>query len=315
MNKTKFSVVIPVYCENSQIKHSLARIKKEFEALNDTYEMIVVDDGSTDKTWNILEQEANIYPELKIIRLSRNFGKESAISAGLDCSVGEAVIVMDSDLQHPPELIHKMIQIWRDSKVDVVNAVKYNRGKESFINKMGAKFFYASLNKLSGFKISNSSDFKLLDRQVIDAWKEMDENNLFFRGMITWLGFKHVEIPFTVQQRKSGVSKWSLFRLIQLALNAISAFSSLPLHIITVLGFVVLIIAIILGVQSLIHKLSGEALEGFTTVIITQLFIGSIIMISLGIIGIYLARIYEEVKRRPRYVVSQIINKNKQSSK
>ena len=240
------------------------------------------------------------------VRLSRNFGKENALCAGLETARGDAVIVMDGDLQHPPELIPKMIHIWHQSDADIVEAMKVSRGQESVISKIGSKVFYAIFNYLSGYNLKGASDYKLLDRKVVDAWLRMGERNLFFRGMTAWLGFKRVKIPFEVPVRIGGKSAWSTIKLIKLAIIGLTAFSSLPLHLITLLGCLFLVSAVPIGLQALYLKFIGRAVDGFTTVIVLLLIIGGLLMISLGIIGLYLARIYEEVKGRPRYLISEI---------
>ncbi len=310
MNNFPFtlSVVIPLCKEGGQLKITLDEVSKEFEKIKEPYEIILVDDGSPDNTWDVIIEVAKKYPALKALRLSRNFGKESAICAGLEAAKGKAVIVMDGDLQHPPSLLPEMVKLWQESHADVVEAVKNDRGKETFIKKTGANLFYAILNKLSGVNLKGMSDFKLLDRQVVDAWLKMSERNLFFRGMIPWLGFKHVQLPFTVAERTDGESGWSFFRLVRLAVTALTTYSSLSLHFITLLGSLFLLFSFILGAQTLFNKFAGNAVSGFTTVIILQLTIGSLLMISLGIIGEYIARIFEEVKVRPRYIISQTIN-------
>lgn len=305
INQPILSVVIPLYHESSQLKELISEIKKTIEPLNISYELILVDDGSTDKTWSIIEEESKNTPELKGLQLSRNFGKEAAISAGLETANGRAVILMDGDLQHPPQLIPEMLRLWRESKVDIVEAVKSKRGKESYINQMGAKTFYALLKKLSGYDLTNLTDYKLMDEKVVKAWLQMGERNLFFRGMSAWLGFNNVQIPFEVPERAGGSSTMSLPRLMRLAVTALTSFSSLPLHIVTIIGSFFLLFSLIVGIQTIYNWMGGIAVEGFTTVILLLLFIGSLLMITLGIIGEYIARIYEEVKGRPRYIVAQ----------
>lgn len=276
--------------------------------MNESYEIILIDDGSMDNTWDIIVEESKTCPMIRAVRLSRNFGKESALSAGLEMAGGSAIIVMDGDLQHPPSIIPEMLRLWRDSEADVVETVKNSRGKETALNKLGAKFFYNILKKLSGYDLTNLSDYKLMDSKVVKAWLQMGERNLFFRGMSEWLGFKRVRISFDVPKRASGKSAMSYPRLIKLAITAITSFSSLPLHIITFIGVIFLIFAFIMIIQTLYMKFVGLAITGFTTVILLQLIIGSLLMISLGIIGEYIARIYYEVKGRPRYIVEQRID-------
>lgn len=304
------SIVIPVYREGDHLRSVITSIHRELENINESYEIVLVDDGSPDNTWALLKEAFNHYPMLRAVRLSRNFGKEYALCAGLEIAKGEAVIVMDGDLQHPPHLIPKMVGIWRESNADVVEAVKIYRGKESIIGKLGARLFYTTLNKLSGYNLRGASDYKLLDRKVVDAWLKMGERSVFFRGMTAWLGFRRVQIPFEVPKRVGGQSRWSIFQLIKLAITGVTAFSSLPLHFVTFSGGIFLIFAVVLGIQTLFMKLTGKAVDGFTTVIILLLVIGSLLMISLGIIGLYIARIYEEVKTRPRYIVLETLDRN-----
>jgi dolichol-phosphate mannosyltransferase len=270
-------------------------------------EMIVVDDGSTDSTWQALEKLAEQMPELKALRFSRNFGKEGAICAGLAYSSGQACIVIDSDLQHPPEVIPEMVRLWRQEHWDIVEGIKKTRGTESLINRIGARFFYRTLSGLSGYNLYGSSDFKLLDRKVIDAWLDMRERNTFFRGMISWLGYRRNQITFSVPRRRLTQSRWSFLGLFRLAVIAITAFSSLPLQAVTILGGLFLLCAILFSSYALVMYFAGLAFPGFTTVIVLELLIGGVLMISLGIIGTYIAQIYQEVKYRPRYVVAETL--------
>ena len=270
-------------------------------------EMIVIDDGSTDSTWPALEKLAGQMPELKALRFSRNFGKEAAICAGLAYSSGQACIVIDSDLQHPPELIPEMVRLWRQEHWEIVEGIKKTRGSESLINRIGARFFYRTLSGLSGYNLYGSSDFKLLDRKVIDAWLDLRERNTFFRGMVSWLGYRRNQITFSVPRRRLTQSRWSFLGLFRLAVIAITAFSSLPLQAVTILGGLFLLCAMLFSGYALVMYFIGLAFPGFTTVIILELLIGGVLMISLGIIGTYIAQIYQEVKYRPRYVVAETL--------
>ena len=284
---------------------------RQFVALrkqcNLPYELLLVDDGSPDDTWQVIEAEVTSGRPLRALRLSRNFGKESALCAGLEHAQGDAVIVMDADGQHPPSLIPNMVSLWQSSGADVVEAVKQRRGRESLSSKLGAQLFYFILNKLSGFHFKGASDFKLMNRKAVDAWLKMHERNVFFRGMTVWMGFTTEQIPFEVVPRSAGQSTWSVLKRLKLALIGITAFSSFPLHLVTFAGVIFLGISVLLGLQTLYLKLVGRAVSGFATVILLQLIVGSLLMISLGIIGEYLARIYEEVKGRPRYLVKESI--------
>lgn len=301
------SVLVPVHNESDQVAQNLSLIQVEASKTGLPMEIIVVDDGSTDGTWQVLEKLAEQMPALKALQFSRNFGKEAAICAGVAYSSGKACIVIDSDLQHPPELIPEMVRLWRDEQWDIVEGIKRTRGTERVINKIGARFFYRTLSRLSGYDLYGSSDFKLLDRKVIDAWLDMRERNTFFRGMITWLGYRRKQISFSVPRRRLTQSRWSFLGLFKLAVVAITAFSSLPLQAVTLLGGIFLLCAILFSGYALLLYFTGLALPGFTTVIILETLIGGLLMISLGIIGTYIAQIYQEVKYRPRYVVAQAL--------
>jgi len=303
------SVVIPLYNEGLHVKELLSDLKKALQDSACRFEVVLVDDGSVDDTWERIKEQARAVPSLHALRLTRNFGKELALCAGLEHARGEAIIVMDGDGQHPPSLLPMMIETWRTSGADIIEAVKRRRGGESLTSKFGALTFYVILNKLSGFDLKGASDFKLIDRRVVGTWLEMRERNVFFRGMTAWMGFNAVQIPFDVPARRVGKSHWSYLRRAKLALIGITTFSSFPLHFVTFAGVIFFIFAVGLGIQTLYLKLAGRAFTGFATVILLELIIGSLLMISLGIIGEYLARIYEEVKGRPRYIVSESIER------
>jgi polyisoprenyl-phosphate glycosyltransferase len=302
------SVVMPVFREGAHLPAFLAAVRSSLEQCYLSYELVLVDDGSPDNTWRVIIGEAKSRQALRALRLSRNFGKESALCAGLEHARGDAVIVIDADGQHPPSLIPEMVRLWQNSGADIVEAVKRRRGRESLSSKFGAQLFYFILNKLSGFHFKGASDFKLMNRKAVDAWLKMDERNVFFRGMTVWMGFTTVQIPFEVVPRSAGQSTWSVLKRLKLALIGITAFSSFPLHLVTFAGMVFLGLSVLLGLETLYLKLAGRAVSGFATVILLELIIGSFLMISLGIIGEYLARIYEEVKGRPRYLVKESID-------
>jgi len=301
------SVIMPVYREGSELRALLARVRDALESSHVRYEIVLIDDGSPDNTWEVICDTAKQFPEIRGVSLARNFGKESALCAGLERALGQAVIVMDSDGQHPPSLLPVMIRAWRETRVDIVEAMKVTRGKETVFDKLAAGLFYLIWNKLSGFELKGASDFKLLSRRVVNAWLQMEEREVFFRGMTAWLGFSRVQVPFEVARRTSGASGWSFVRRLRLALTGISAFSSLPLQFVTFAGVLFLFFAIPFAAETMFMLLSGRALSGFTTVILLLLIIGSLLMISLGIIGEYMARIYEEVKRRPRYIAAHSV--------
>lgn len=301
------SVVMPVFREAAHLPVILTEVRSFLAHCGLPYELMLVDDGSPDDTWRVITAEAKNCKAIRALRLSRNFGKESAVCAGLEHAPGEAVIVMDADGQHPPSLIPGMVSLWRTSGADIVEAVKRRRGRESLSSKFAALTFYLILNKLSGFQFKGASDFKLMNRKAVDTWLKMHERNVFFRGMTVWMGFTTVQIPFEVVPRSAGQSTWSVLKRVKLALVGITAFSSFPLHLVTFAGLAFMGLSVILGAETLYLKLAGHAVSGFATVILLELIIGSFLMISLGIIGEYLARIYEEVKGRPRYIVAESI--------
>jgi glycosyltransferase involved in cell wall biosynthesis len=301
------SIVVPLYKEAVNLRVFLAEVTSELSRTGCRSELIIVDDGSPDETWKIIGEEARTIPNLYGVRLSRNFGKELALCAGLERARGDAVIVMDGDGQHPPGLLPDIIRVWQTTGADIVEAVKTKRGPESFSGRIGAMVFYVVLNKLAGVNLKGVSDFKLMNRRAVDAWQQMRERNVFFRGMTAWLGFSHVQIPFEVPQRAAGTTSWSFPTRLKLALTGISAFSSLPLQFVTMAGLLFFGFSVVFGLYTLVLQLTGRSVSGFATVILLLLIIGSLLMLSLGIIGEYLARIYEEVKGRPRYVIASSI--------
>ena len=299
------SVVIPAHNEASHLDASLRVVLGHLEALGETFEMIVVDDGSADGTWAVLEQLAAGDARVRALRLSRQFGKEAAICAGLIEARGRGTVVMDSDLQHPPSLIPEMFRIWRDEGYDVVEAFKVDRGRESRASAGAARLFYRVFHRLSGIALEDATDFKLLDRKVIDAWARLPERNVFFRGMCAWTGFRRCRVPMAVPERSGGQSQWSSIRLLGLAVNSITSFSTIPIYLITAIGALFLIFAAGLGGLAIYYAATGQSLAGFPTVILVELVIGSAVLISLGIVGQYIAKIYDEVKARPRFLVAE----------
>ena len=297
------SVIIPVHNESAVLAATLRAVIDVLAGQSARSEIVVVDDGSTDATWAVLARAAAGNPAIRGLRLSRHFGKEAALCAGLDAASGDIVVTMDGDLQHPPPLIPAMLKMWSEG-ADIVDAVKTTTAAGT-IEGLRSRLFYALLRLLARRDLEGMSDFKLLDRSVLDAYRRMPERNVFYRGMTDWLGFRRVEIGFEVPPRPAGRTRFTLWALIRLALTAVTSFSSAPLHAITTIGVAFLIFAGALGAQTLWRKFTGTALDGFTTVILLLLITGSAIMIGLGVIGVYIARIYDEVKARPRYVVAE----------
>lgn len=297
------SVIIPAFNEEALIEKTYYTISEILKKADIDNEIIFVDDGSSDKTYDIIRNLADRERNLCGIHFSRNFGKEAAISAGLEKAKGACAVVMDCDLQHPPEKIPEMYSLWQQG-YEIVEGIKRSRGTEGKLHGWAANAFYSLISSVVGFDMSNASDFKLLDRKVIDALNRIPEKKGFFRAISYWVGFKKTSVEFDVGERSCGVSKWNTKSLVKYAVSNISAYSAMPMQIVTVLGVIMLAIACIFGVWALVDKISGRALEGITTLIIITIFIGSIIMISLGIIGYYVARIYEEIKGRPKYIIS-----------
>ena len=300
------SVVLPSYNEEASIPRAAERITELLTAADIPFELLFVDDGSKDGSWAAIQTQAARFPQVRGVRFSRNFGKEAAIFAGLAQARGDCAAVMDCDLQHPPEKLEEMYRLWQQG-YQVVEGVKLSRGEESPLHTLAVRCFYRAMSGSTGLDMSRASDFKLLDRRAVDVLLAMREKNAFFRALSSWIGFSTAQVEFQVREREAGRSKWSLRSLFRYALTNLAAFSTAPLQLVTFLGVLVLIASVVLSVHSLWQKFTGQALEGFTTVIILILFIGSILMICLGIIGYYIAKIYEEVKRRPRYIVSRIM--------
>lgn len=303
MQMQRVSLVIPVFNEAEAIVANVKAILSALPKANYEYELVIVDDGSKDQTAQSVGALVKENPEIKFISFTRNFGKEAAIIAGLQRATGQVMIVMDSDLQHPPALISPMLQYWRQG-FKVVEAVKKNRGQESIWHKVSAKGFYMLMELLSGVSLEGHSDFKLLDREVVDSYLALPEKQKFFRGLIAWLGYTGVQIPFSVPERSGGGgSRWSQLKLIRYACRNLTVFSSVPLRMVTVLGFLTLGFGFIFGAISLWQKFNGEALTGFTTVNLLIIIIGGSILVSIGILGQYLALLYDEIKSRPPYVL------------
>lgn len=303
----KLSVIIPAYNEEKMISTTSSVISGILEEEKIDYELLFINDGSRDLTWQAIVTEGVKNPKVKGVCFARNFGKEAAMFAGIDEAQGDCVVIIDCDLQHPPQKIVEMYRLWEQG-YEIVEGVKASRGKESILHRLCANTFYSIISKLTKIDMANASDFKLMDRRVVEVLKKMPERNVFFRALSSWVGFKKTTVEFHVQDRTEGVSKWSSWSLIKYAISNITSFSAAPMQIVTILGVLFFIVSIVLGIQSLVYKFAGLALEGFTTVIMIELLIGSVVMISIGIIGYYIAKIYEEIKGRPRYILSEKSN-------
>ncbi len=299
------SVIIPAYNEEKCIRQAYTVINSLLAENNIDSEFIFVDDGSQDQTYQIISELSSETKNIVGLHFSRNFGKESAISAGLAAVNGDCAVIIDCDLQHPPEKIIEMYHLWEQG-YEIVEGMKKERGQEKKMHSIGAKIFYSVISRMAGFDMANSSDFKLLDRKVVEVLNKMPERG-FFRAISYWVGYNKATVEYDVAERVDGESKWSTQGLIRYALSNILSYSASSMQTVTVLGIIMFIISIIFGVWALVDKIVGRAAAGMTTVIIIMIFIGSIIMISLGIIGYYIARIYEEIKGRPKYIISSTI--------
>lgn len=306
--KTSVSIIIPCYNETGNIKVLYQRILESVNKLDVDYELIFIDDGSIDETFNIIKSLHKENSKTKLVSFSRNFGHQAAIIAGLDFCKGDCAIMMDADLQHPPELIPEMISLWKDG-FEIVNTIRDETSSETFFKKLTSRGFYKLINMISKTKIeAGSADFRLLDRKVIESFKEIGEYSIFIRGMINWMGFNSTQIHYSSSERFSGASKYSIRKMISFALDGITSSSSMPLHISMVLGLLISLLSFIYLVYALyIRFFTNEALEGWTSIIISVLFIGGIQLISIGILGEYLGKIFYEVKKRPRYIINKRI--------
>ena len=302
------SVVVPLYNEGQVVLKLLDELENYLSKLGASHEIILVDDGSKDGTWDLIKDRSKLFPNIKGVRFTSNYGKEAAIFLGLKKSRGDAVFVVDGDLQHPLNLIPEMYKEWRANRYKVVNAVKREVKDQSIVKYYGNRLFYFLLESFTKLNLDKHSDYKLLDREVVNALLELPERNRFFRGLVAWLDYPSKDIYFDVNKRSFGRTRWSLYALIKLAFDAITGFTSAPLRLMTIASLVFFILLLLVLLQTLYVYLSGKALEGFTTIIVLLLLIGAVISLGLGIIGEYLARIYDEVKKRPMCIVGESVN-------
>jgi glycosyltransferase involved in cell wall biosynthesis len=295
------SVVAPMYNEEGTAEELYSRLVTALEGLR--FELIVVDDCSTDSTPEILNRLADNDPRVRVLFLSRNFGHQAALSAGLEHARGDAVVMLDGDLQDPPELIPEMLARWREG-YDVVYAQRTRRPGETRLKLATARWFYRLFARLTRLDLAgNAGDFRLLDRAALDALLSMNERNRFLRGMSVWIGFRQVAVPYSRDVRYAGETKYTWRRMFRFALDAISSFSWMPLQAATVLGFVFAIIAFLALPVIIVLRYAGEYVPGVASILVAVLLMGGIQLITVGLIGEYVGRIYDEVKRRPLYLV------------
>jgi glycosyltransferase involved in cell wall biosynthesis len=296
------SVVAPIYNEGPGVDRFVDRLSEVLRGEN--FELVLVDDGSADDSWERIGKHALADERVRGIQLSRNFGKEAALLAGLEHADGDAVVVIDSDLQHPPAAIPAMIRLWRDG-FQVVEAVKRNRTGQGLIGRLGGKLFNRAFTGLTQVDLVNATDFRLLSRPALDALLRLPEHSSFFRGTSNWIGFRRTTIEVEIDHREGGASRWTFRSLFRLAVNGLTSFTSAPLHLVTIVGLAFAAFSVLLGAQTLIRWMRGGSVAGFPTVILLLLVLGTFVLLGLGVIGEYLARIHEEVRARPRYLVQE----------
>lgn len=305
-NKKLLSVVVPAFNEEAGIQTMLRMLAEILDSLACRYEILVVDDGSHDLTFKRAAELSNSGLPVRAIRLSRNFGKEAALLAGLQSAAGDAVITIDADLQHPPALIPDMVGAWEHG-AKIVHGVKRRRGDEHWWTAARAYVINKLITSLGGIDVQNSSDFKLLDRAAVDILAgSLPERGRFYRGLVSWVGFSQTTLEFDVAERQQGQSGWSVRSLLALSLTALVSFTSAPLRVVSILGVLTFILGAAVGSDAFVSWYRGEAVSGFATITITLLLIGSFIMISLGVIGEYIAKIYDETKQRPAFIIDRV---------
>ena len=302
-----FSIVGPVFNEQALIEEFCRRMIEVLESLGQPFELVLVNDGSRDRSPEILRRLHEQDERVKVINFSRNFGLQAALTAGLDYARGQAIIVMDTDLQDPPEVVPQLIEKWREG-FQLVYAQRAERAGETWFKKFTASAFYRLITKITSVQIPvDTGEFRLLDRKVVDAIKEMREYNRFMRGLSVWVGYRQTGIVYERDARKAGETKFPLKKMVRLALDGITSFSYLPLQLATYFGFTVALFALVGLIAVIVMRLTGnqDAFHGQASTLVSVLFLGGVQLIFLGIIGEYLGRIYDEVKRRPLYIVAE----------
>lgn len=304
----EISIVAPCYNEAKGLQEFVMRTNEVLKKLKTSYELIIVNDGSRDESLMVAVKLSKEFPNLKVVNLSRNFGHQVAVTAGMDMAIGKAVVLIDADLQDPPETISTMIEKWREG-FDVVYAQRRTREGETFFKLQTAKFFYRLLSRISKVNIPvDTGDFRLMDRKVVDALRQLRESHRFIRGLVSWTGFTQTPVLYDRKPRFAGETHYPLRKMILFSLDAITSFSVLPLRLLTFLGISIVLCAVLFSLYVLVVKIidPGYFLAGFPTIVLLILFFGGIQLLSLGIIGEYVGRIYEEIKRRPLYFVDSV---------
>ncbi|MBL0740912.1 glycosyltransferase family 2 protein [Chryseolinea sp. Jin1] len=297
------SVVIPVFNEGSNVRKIYSELLRVMGTLKYDYEVIFVDDGSRDNSLEMVHEIAAEQPNIYYIEFSRNFGHQYALKAGMDVARGNCVITLDCDLQHPPDLIPKLVKLWEDG-FDVVYTIREDDPSLSLFKRKSSTYFYTVMNKLSNMDIEKgAADFRLMDRSVVDVFTKFGESDLFIRGLVKWMGFKQTSVRYFPHPRFSGKSKYSLARMLTFAFKGITSFSTKPLIVTGYLGIIFFLISLIYLPYALISYFTGQAVSGWTSIIMTVIFFGGLQLLMLGIIGLYLGRVVVQGKGRPHYVI------------
>jgi len=309
------SVIVPAYNESASLQQFLAHLEGVLDTITQNYEVICIDDGSMDETWSILCHAHDRNPRIKGMRLSRNFGKEAAITAGMFAAQGRAIIPMDADHQHPPEVVPQLVEKWRQGH-DVVLAVATDRAVYSWPRRVAARLFYRLMNWTGDVPVpDDAGDFRLMDRRVVEALRLLPERTRFMKGIFAWLGFDQAKVPYQISTRSAGDTKWNTWSLWNFAIEGIVSFSTLPLRMWSYLGICVAIIAIIYAIYiALKTMIFGIAVPGYASLMTVLLFFNGLIMISLGILGEYVGRIFVEVKQRPLYLIRDRVGIDERSN-
>ena len=305
MPRPIFSIIAPIFNESGNIQELYRRLKEVLDSAGETWELIMVDDGSTDESADLIRQYADQDPRVKPVIFARNFGHQIAVTAGLDYSQGDAVVIIDSDLQDPPEVILDLISKWKEG-YQVVYAVRSEREGESWFKVFTASLFYRLISSITDVKIPlDAGDFRLLDRKVVDVLNQMRERHRFLRGMSSWVGFRQTGVPYRRVARQVGETKYPFRKMFRLAINAVTSFSYFPLQVATYIGFIAAGLSILAIPVVIAIRLWGTEtpLLGQATTLIAVLFLGGVQLISLGILGEYIGRLYDEAKGRPLYIV------------
>ena len=306
METPTYSIVIPVFNEEEALEELISRLRLLLESLDGPGEVVAVDDGSYDRSYEILLKASAEDPRFKVMQLSRNFGHQIAITAGLDFAAGDAIVVMDADLQDPPSVVLEMAAKWREG-FEVVYAVRERREGEGMFKQATARLFYRALRRLTDVDAPlDVGDFRLVDRRALQAFKAMRENNRYVRGMFSWVGFKQTGVTYTRAERFAGETKYPLRKMIKFAADAIFSFSNVPLRLALNAGFILAVLSILSGTVALVLKITGAfVVPGWASLVVAISFLGAIQLIVLGAMGEYIARIHDEVKNRPLYIVRE----------